>query len=85
MLTLRKACEEDFPIIIEIKESSVTAEEVKGFVPPGGVSTEFLEELREELKLKEHGVIITEEDGKPVGFAYYHYKRDCIEIEEIHV
>jgi len=82
----------DFPTIIEIMQTSASIEELKGFVSQGalenrvaGISPKFLEKLRKELKRREHDVIVAEKDGKPVGFAYCRYKRDCIGIEEIDV
>jgi len=92
MIFIRKAVEGDFPTIIEIMQTSASIEELKGFVPPGalesrvaGISPKFLEELRKDLQRGEHGVIVAEKDGKPVGFAYFRYERDCIGIEEIDV
>lgn len=95
MLNIRKACESDFPTIIEIMQTNIAStsiEELKAFVRPEalespvpGISSKFLEELRKELQHKEHGVIIAEKDNKPVGYAYCRYERDCIGIEEIDV
>jgi len=92
MMLIRKADESDFPAIVEIMQTSASIEELNGFVPQGaldsrvaGVSTKFLAKLRKELQHREHGVIVTEKDGKPVGFTYCRYERDCIGIEEMDV
>ena len=92
MISIRKADESDLSTIVEIMQTSASIEELKGFIPQGalesrvaGVSTKFLEELRKELQRREHGVIVAGKDGKPVGFAYYRYEGDLIEIDEMDV
>jgi GNAT superfamily N-acetyltransferase len=85
MLIIRKASLNDYEAITAITKKSTTEEEVIGFVPPEGVSTNFLRELNDELKRSGHGVIIAEKHGHPVGFAYFRFCRDFAEIEEVDV
>ena len=85
MFTIRKAVFNDFQAIINIMKESTTDEEVRGFVPPEGISPKFLKELKNELKRLDHGIIIAETKGIPVGFAYYTSKNNFVEIEEVDV
>lgn len=64
---------------------SASEDEVRGFVPPEGMSPKFLEELAEELNRSDPCVIVAEEGIIPVGFAYYRCKNNFMEIEEIDV
>jgi len=91
MVFVRKAEQSDFPRIIEIIQTSASKEELKGFVPSRALerrvsgTSNFLEELRKDLQRNEHGVIVAEKERDLLGFAYCHYERDCIEIDEIDV
>lgn len=92
MPLIRKADERDLSTIVEVMQASASKEELRGFIPPealqrgsAGVPPEFLEELRKELLREDHGIIVAEKNGRPVGFAYFRYMRDCIGIEEIDV
>lgn len=66
-------------------KESATDEEVRDFAPPEGISQKFLEELKDELKRLDHGVIVAEKNGIPVGFAYYTSGNDFVEIQEVDV
>jgi N-acetylglutamate synthase-like GNAT family acetyltransferase len=85
MLTIRKASLEDYETIVNIMKESATEEELRGFVPPEGISSKFLEELRNELDRSDHGAVVAEKAGIPVGFAYYRLKNDSAGIEEVDV
>jgi GNAT superfamily N-acetyltransferase len=85
MLTIRNASSRDYETIVNIMKESATEEELRGFVPPEGIAPKFLKELRNELSRSDHGVIIAENEGIPVGFAYYRLKNDSAEIEEVDV
>ena len=76
MIIVRRACGEDFQKIIEIMKKSASKEELKGFIPAPRVSRKFFEKLKEELKLSEHGIIVAEKHGNPVGFAFSRHERD---------
>jgi hypothetical protein len=65
MLTIRKASLKDYETIVNIMKKSATEEELKGFVPPEGISAKFLEELRNELNGSDHGVILAENEEVP--------------------
>jgi len=85
MLAIRKAEFKDFQTIINIMKESTSPDEVRGFVPPEGISPKFLEELEEELNRSDPSVIVAEREKIPVGFAYYSCKSNFIEIEEVDV
>jgi N-acetylglutamate synthase-like GNAT family acetyltransferase len=85
MLTIRKASSNDFQTIIHIMQVSSTEDELKGFVPPEGISKEFLKKLVEDLANPNDGVILAEDRTISVGFAYFHSKGDFMEIEEMDV
>jgi len=85
MLTIRKACLKDYQTIVTIMRKSATEEELAGFVPPEGIAPKFLRELKVNLKREKHGIIIAEIDAVPVGFAYYCFRKDSVEIEEVDV
>jgi GNAT superfamily N-acetyltransferase len=85
MFAIRKADFKDFQAIIKIMNESTTDEEVRGFAPTEGISPKFLNELKNELKRLDHGVIIAEKKGTPVGFAYYTSKTNFVEIKEVDV
>lgn len=85
MITIRKAMKEDYPKLIEIMSKAADREELKGFVPPEGVTRRFLIQLKRQLGLVEHGVFIAEINQKPVGFVFFIQKNDHFEIEEIDV
>jgi N-acetylglutamate synthase-like GNAT family acetyltransferase len=85
MLTIRKASLKDYKTIINVMEESATEEELRGFVPPEGTSSKFLEELKEALTHSNHGVVIAEKQGIALGFAYYRIEDDFVEIEEVDV
>jgi N-acetylglutamate synthase-like GNAT family acetyltransferase len=85
MLTIRKAELKDFQTIINIMKESASPDELRGFVPPEGISPKFLEELEEELDRSDPSVIVAEKGKISIGFAYYCYKNSFIEIEEVDV
>jgi N-acetylglutamate synthase-like GNAT family acetyltransferase len=85
MPIIRKASLKDYKTIINIMEESATEEELRGFVPPEGTSSKFLEELKEALTHSNHGVVIAEKDGIALGFAYYLIQDDFAEIAEVDV
>jgi putative acetyltransferase len=84
MVAIRKADSKDFQTIVNIMKESTT-DEVIGFAPPEGISPTFLKELAEELNHSHPGVIIAEKDGVPVGFAYYSFQNNFVEIQEADV
>jgi len=85
LLAVRKAAKTDFSTIVEIMRLSATEEELRGFVPAEGVSSGFLEELKRELEREAPDVILAEANGVPVGFAFYTFQEDSVEIEEMDV
>jgi GNAT superfamily N-acetyltransferase len=85
MLTIREASLEDYETIVDIMKESATEEELRGFVPPEGIFSRFLEEFRSELSRSDHGAVVAEKAGIPVGFAYYRLKNDSVGIEEVDV
>lgn len=85
MLAIRKAEPKDFQTIVNIMKGSASQDELRGFVPPEGISPEFLEELINEINCSEPGVIVAEKGKILIGFAYYHCNNNFIEIEEIDV
>jgi len=85
MVVIRKACLKDFQTLIKIMRESTTDEEVIGFAPSEGISPTFLKELAEELNRSDPSVIIAEKDGIPVGFAYYSFQNEFVEIQEVDV
>ena len=85
MVVIRKACSKDFQTLIKIMKKSTTNEEVIGFAPSEGISPTFLKELAEELNRSDPSVIIAEKDGIPVGFAYYSFQNEFVEIQEVDV
>lgn len=85
MSAIRKAESKDFQTIVNIMKESASQNELRGFVPPEGISTKFLEELENEIKRSDPSVIVAEKGKIPIGFAYYRCKNNSIEIEEIDV
>jgi N-acetylglutamate synthase-like GNAT family acetyltransferase len=85
MFAIRTADSKDFNTMIKIMEESTTDEEVRGFVRPEGISPKFLKELKGGLEHSDHGIIIAERRGIPIGFAYYIPKNDSVEIEEVNI
>jgi putative acetyltransferase len=85
MVVIRKACSKDFQTLVRIVKESTTAEEVIGFAPPEGISSGFLKQLAEELNRSDPNIIIAEKDGVPVGFAYYSFQKNFVEIQEADV
>jgi GNAT superfamily N-acetyltransferase len=85
MVVIRKACSEDFQTLIKIMKESTTDKEVIGFVPPEGISPAFLKELAEELDHSDPNVLMAEKDGVPVGFVYYSFQKNFVEIQEADV
>lgn len=85
MLKIRKASLGDYQIILKILKESVKEEDASYYVPPGGISATFHERIMEDLKRLDHGVLIAEEGGTAVGFAYYHQEPDFYDIEEMDV
>lgn len=81
MLTIRKGELKDFQTIINIMRESASPDELRGFVPPEGISPKFLEELNR----SDPSVIVADKGKIPIGFAYYCYKNSFIEIEEVDV
>jgi ribosomal protein S18 acetylase RimI-like enzyme len=85
MVVIRKADSKDFQTLIKVMKESTTDGEVIGFAPPEGIFPIFLKELMEELNRSDPGVIIAEKDGVPIGFAYYSFQNDFVEIQEADV
>lgn len=85
MLAIRKAESKDFRTIVNIMKESASHDELRGFVPPEGISSKFLEELENEIKRSDSSVIVAEKGKIPIGFTYYRCKNNFIEIEEIDV
>jgi len=85
MVVIRKACSKDFQTLIKIMKKSTTDEEIIGFAPSEGISPTFLKELAEELNRSDPSVIIAEKDGIPVGFVYYSFQNNFVEIQEADV
>jgi len=85
MITIRKAVKEDHSKLTKIMNKAVEREELKGFAPLGDVTRKFLIQLKRQLELAEHGVLIAEINQKPVGFVSSIQKDDWFEIEEIDV
>jgi ribosomal protein S18 acetylase RimI-like enzyme len=85
MLTIKKASLKDYQAIIDIMSESANEEELRGFVPPEGVSPKFLEQLKREISRLDNGVVVAEKEGYPVGFAFCRLVHDSLEIEEIDV
>jgi len=85
MLTIKKAGLKDYQTVIDIMNESATEEELRGFVPPEGVSPKFLEQLKREISRLDNGVVVAEKEGYPMGFAFYRLVKDSLEIEEIDV
>jgi len=75
----------DYLNLIEIMNRAVDREEIEGFVPPDNVTRKFLVQLKQQLELEEHGVLIAEINQKPVRFVSSIQKDDWFEIEEIDV
>jgi GNAT superfamily N-acetyltransferase len=85
MLTIRKASLRDYQTIVDIMRKSATEEELRGFVPPEGVPSEFLKKIKDGLNQLDNGVILAESEGFPVGFAFYRLTDDSVEVEEVDV
>jgi len=85
MVVIRKACSKDFQTLVKIMKESTTDKEAIGFVPPEGISPTFLKELAEELDHSDPNVLMAEKDGVPVGFAYYSFQKNFVEIQEADV
>jgi GNAT superfamily N-acetyltransferase len=85
MTVIRKAGSKDFQTIVDIMKGSTTDEEAIGFAPPEGISPAFLKELAEELNRSNPNVIMAEKKGVPVGFAYYSFQENVVEIQEADV
>lgn len=66
-------------------KESTTDEEIIDFAPPEGISPTFLKELAEELNRLDPSVVIAEKDGISVGFAYYSFQKNSVEIQEADV
>ena len=85
MVVIRKASSKDFQTLIKIVKESTADEEVIGFAPPEGISSAFLKELAEELNRSGPNIIIAEKHGVAVGFAYYSFQKNFVEIQEADV
>jgi ribosomal protein S18 acetylase RimI-like enzyme len=85
MINVRKATKRDYPEILKILNGLTNSKELEGFVPPAEITHKFLVKLKNQPKLKEHGVLIAEQNLKPVGFVFFTQENDCLEIEEIDV
>jgi len=84
MVVIRKACSKDFQTLINIMKESTT-DEVIGFAPPEGILPTFLKELAEELDRSDPSITMAEKDEVPVGFAYYSFQKNFVEIQEADV
>jgi len=60
MLVIRGATKRDYPEILKIMNGAVNGKELRGFVPPPEITEKFVDNLRTQLELKEHGVAYCE-------------------------
>jgi hypothetical protein len=60
MMATRWATSRDYPEILKIMKGAVSSKELKGFVPPSGMTKRFLSNLKSQLELKEHRVLIAD-------------------------
>jgi ribosomal protein S18 acetylase RimI-like enzyme len=84
-MAIREATKRDYPEILKIMNGAVSSKELKGFVPPPEITKKFLNNLKSQLELKEHGVLIADLSTESVGFVFFIQENDCLEIEEIDV
>jgi GNAT superfamily N-acetyltransferase len=84
-MAIRKATKRDYPEILKIMNGAVDSKELNGFVPPPEITEKFLNNMKSQLELKEHGILIADLNMEPVGFVFFIQENDCIEIEEIDV
>ena len=85
MIIIRKAAKRDYPTILKILDGSTNSKELEGFVPPAEITQKFLTKLKSQLELTENGVLVAEQNLKPMGFVFFIQENDCLEIEEIDV
>lgn len=85
MITIRQASRKDYSKLVEIMNSSASAEELKGFVPPRSATRKFLLQLRQHFKLAGHKILVAEVNRNPVGFVYFIQEKDHFVVEELDV